>query len=207
MAENKKQRKPPFRKYSPTGLNPMKPTAGKGNHPDVSHRTAYQATEYNIAKEIYRLMLEEGLSQKEIAARLNCSVPMVKKYINIELKDAQDGLIDVRGKFAVLAYQRLEKYGISPSIKRIEESLAKGDYDPRAIETLLKTIKLQAELLAPKSTVNIENYNGGVIMTSGGDMYTEVVEMMRADEEYEPAFAINADDIELADYRIPKADE
>lgn len=182
-------------------LNPIPPTTGVGNLPNKSIEKAHKIREIDIANFIYQMMLD-GKSEQDIMRELDVTQKVVRKYLDMKLQDVQDGLIALRGKFSVIGYERIERYVIAPAIQEIQKMLAEGHYEPRPYETLMKGIKLQAELIAPKTTVNINSNSGDIFMSNGGAMYNEIVDMMRNDEAYDPPFTIESENVELNTLRI-----
>jgi hypothetical protein len=188
-------------------LNALAPLMGAGHHPNKANEIAFETEEVRIGKAMFLMMLD-GKNEKDIAKHFDCSVDMVRKYLNIQLNHEQDGLMMLRGKHSIIAYQRLETYVIAPTIERIKATIESGDFDQRAYDTLMRAIKLETEIVAPKGTVNVNNNGGNTFINSNSPLFMMAQEAMREEGEIDlDEIIIDAEDVSLSDYRIPKVDE
>lgn len=185
-------------------LNPVKAKALATGREGTTIDTVSQTRDIEIATDMYNMILA-GKSEQDIAKKYNCTVPTVRRHLELKLSDAQDKLIMLRAKFSLLGYERIEKYIIEPTINEIEKMITEGRYDPRVYETLMKAIKLEAELVAPKNTVNINNTSGGATFISHStSVYNRVAEAMRKEEMELGGVIIDSEDVELSSLGIDK---
>jgi RNA polymerase sigma-70 factor (ECF subfamily) len=63
-------------------------------------------------KEIYLLTREEGLSHKEIAAKLNISVQTVKNQVTVAVKSIQEHILKTRGVYIPVILLTVQFYHI-----------------------------------------------------------------------------------------------
>jgi transposase len=188
-------------------LNALAPLMGAGHRPNKANEIAFETEEVRIGKAMFLMMLD-GKSERDISKHFDCSIDMVRKYLNIQLNHEQDGLMMLRGKHSIIAYQRLEAYVISPAIERIKSTLENGEFDQRAYDTLMRAIKLETEIVAPKGTVNVNNNGGNTFINSNSPLFMMAQDAMREEGEIDlDEVVIDAEDINLNEYRIPKVDE
>lgn len=188
-------------------LNELTPLLGMGHRPNKSNEIGHKIREIDLATAMYKLMLS-GKSEREIATQFDCTLEVVRSYLQIQLQQSQDGLMMLRGKSAILGYERLEQYAIAPMIAKITEMIEEGTFDPRPYEILMKTIKLQSELVAPKASVNIQNNGNASFIGSNSALYLTAVTAMREEGYIDlDEVIIDAEDVTLSEYRIEKVEE
>jgi len=188
-------------------LNELTPLLGMGHRPNKSNEIGHKVRDIDLATTMYKLMLS-GKNEREIATQFDCTVQVVRSYLQIQLQQSQDGLMMLRGKSAILGYERLEQYSIAPMIAKITAMIEEGTFDPRPYEILMKTIKLQSELVAPKASVNIQNNGSASFVNSNSALYLTAVNAMREEGYINlDEIVIDAEDVTLSEYRIEKVEE
>lgn len=185
-------------------LNPLHKKEQGHGRPNSSIENASQTRKIEIATDMYNMILA-GKSEKQIADKYNCEVQTVRRYLETKLADAQEKLIMLRAKFSLLGFERIEKYIIDPTIAKIEQMIKDGEYDSRAYETLMKAIKLEAELVSPKTSVNVNNATGTTtFIAAGNSVYNRIAEAMRKEEVELGGVIIDSELVELNSLGIDK---
>lgn len=163
----------------------------KGSETSVVLSNADETLENDVIQKIYRLLID-GKKPSEIAEIENMSVGTVNRYINLGLAKSQESMVSMVGSYNVIAYERIERYVIVPMIQEIQKA---ESFNPQPYEILMKGIKAQADLFKAKiGTLNLTQNNQTNILTSGSNLYQDIVEIMRDDLPED----------ELSDMRIPR---
>lgn len=153
-----------------------------------------EITKLELGNQIFEMLIK-GHTVDEIREKLNCTENTIAEYLDLKLQERQDMFMNLRGKFVIVTHERIEKYLINPIIRRIEKSIEADRFDERAFSLLMKAIKLEAELLAPKTVFSMQTNANTIFMTSGGEFYNSVVSMMRSDPIYQQPDVVQGESV------------